>query len=310
MARLRGFGFHVPARIVDNEEMASLAGAGAEWIKQQTGIVQRRWAASGESVADLGVRAARDCLESCGVLASDIGLVLVSCGSSQQRFPGPAAPIAAALGLAGKPAIDLPIASAGTLFGLALAAELAPRYGNVLVIGAEVMSRVIGLSPVYRDTAILFGDGAGACLVSHDTGFAEIRDSILCSDGDFAGILRLDADAPLYMDGRSVIMQVARKLPRAIQQLLDRNGRNATEIDTFLLHQANGNLLTKVASTLGAEDSRFFRNLDRYGNTSSASMLIAATEWYRANGCGMQGPIVMAAFGAGLNWGALLADPC
>ena len=309
MARLRGFGFYVPARVVDNEEIGPLTGADPAWISRQTGIEQRRWAASDESVADLGVKAARDCLESCGVLASDIGFVLVYCGSGQQRFPGPAAPIAAALGLAGKPSIDLPIASAGTLFGVSLAAELAPRYGNVLVVGAEIMSRVIGLSPVYRDTAILFGDGAGACVVSQDTGFAEIRDSILCSDGDFAGILRLDVDAPLHMDGRSVIMQVSRRLPRAIQQLLDRNSRRATEIDTFLLHQANGNLITKVASTLGADDSRFFRNLEIYGNTSSASMLIAATEWYRANGSRMKGPIVMAAFGAGLNWGALLADP-
>ncbi len=96
--------------------------------------------------------------------------MLVSSGSGERRFPGPAASIAAALGLAGKPAIDLPIASAGTLFGLSLAAELVTHYGNVLVVGSEIMSRVIGLNPAHRDTAILFGDGAGACLVSAQTG--------------------------------------------------------------------------------------------------------------------------------------------
>lgn len=309
MARIRGFGSYLPARVVDNEEIGLLCGANPEWIKQQTGIEQRRWAAPEELVADMGVLAARDCLKNCGALTSEIGLVLVSCGSAERRFPGPAAGIAAALGLAGKPAIDLPLASAGTLFGIALAADLVKHHGNVLVIGTEAMSRVIGLNPAYRDTAILFGDGAGACLVSAETGFAEIRDSLVCSDGDFAEILRLDVDAPLYMDGRSVIMQVSRKLPRTIQELLDRNHRKSMEIEAFLLHQANLNLITRVAQTLRAEDSRFFRNLHKYGNTSSASLLIAASEWWQQVGGEMKGPIVMGAFGAGLNWGAILADP-
>jgi 3-oxoacyl-[acyl-carrier-protein] synthase-3 len=260
-------------------------------------------------VVDMGILAARDCLSSCGALATEIGLVLVSSGSAERRFPGPAAGIAAALGLVGKPAIDLPIASAGTLFGIALAADLVNHHGHVLVIGTEVMSRVIGLNPAYRDTAILFGDGAGACLVSANLGFAEIRDSLICSDGDFAEILRLDVDAPLYMDGRSVIMQVARKLPRTIQELLDRNHCKPAEIDSFLLHQANLNLITRVAQSLRAEDARFFRNLNRYGNTSSASLLIAATEWWRGREGKMQGPVVLGAFGAGLNWGAVLLQP-
>jgi 3-oxoacyl-[acyl-carrier-protein] synthase-3 len=258
----------------------------------------------------MGVKAARDCLANCGALATEIGLVLVSSGSAERRFPGPAAGIAAALGLAGKPAIDLPIASAGSLVGLTVASDLAGRYGNVLVVGSEAMSRVIGLNPAYKDTGILFGDGAGACLVGSEEGFAEIRDSILCSDGDFAEILRLDVDAPLFMDGRSVIMQVSRKLPRTIQELLDRNGRKATEIEIFLLHQANLNLITKVARVLGAEDARFFRNLEKYGNTSSASLLIAGAEWWQGmKGKALSGPMVMGAFGAGLNWGALLLEP-
>jgi len=309
MARIRGFGAYLPVRVVDNAEIGPMCGADPDWIKQQTGIEQRRWAAPGQMVADMGVLAARDCLANCGEVAREVGLVLVASGSSERRFPGPAASIAAALGIAGKPAVDLPVASAGTLFGLSLAADLVKHHGNVLVIGTEAMSRVIGLNPAYRDTAILFGDGAGACLVSADTGFAEIRDSLLCSDGDFAEILRLDVDAPLYMDGRSVIMQVSRKLPRTIQELLDRNGRKASEIDAFLLHQANLNLITRVASVLGAEDSRFFRNLSKYGNTSSASLLIAAAEWWQLVGAKMRGPIMLAAFGAGLNWGAMLLDP-
>jgi len=309
MARIQGFGSYLPSRVVDNAEIALLCGADPEWIRQQTGIEQRRWAAPEERVAHLGVLAARDCLARCGADVSEVGLIMVASGSAERRFPGPAATIAAALGLSGKPAIDLPIASAGTLFGLSLAADLVPHHGSVLVIGAEIMSRVIGLDQANRDTAILFGDGAGACLVSSATGFAEIRDSELCSDGEFAEILRLDVDAPLFMDGRSVIMQVSRKLPRVIQQLLERNHRQPAEIDTFLLHQANLNLITRVAKALKADDARFFRNLPKYGNTSSASLFIAAAEWWQQAGGKIAGPVVLAAFGAGLNWGAMLIEP-
>jgi 3-oxoacyl-[acyl-carrier-protein] synthase-3 len=293
---------------VDNAEIGPLCGADPAWIKSQTGIEQRHWAAPEEMVADLGVKAARDCLANCRAVATEVGMVLVASGSAERRFPGPAAAIAAALGLAGKPAIDLPMASAGSLVGLAIAADLAGRYENILVIGAEVMSRVIGLDPAHRDTAILFGDGAGACLVSAVTGFAEIRDFILCSDGDFAPILQLDVAAPLFMDGRSIILQATRKLPRVIQELLDRNHLQATEIEVYLLHQANLNLITRVAQVLGAADARMFRNLAKYGNTSSASLFIAAAEWWSGAGK-MNGPMVMAAFGAGLNWGSMLLTP-
>src|SRR5579863_6398959 len=111
MAKIRGFGSYLPARVVTNAELGPRCGAEPEWIRQQTGIEERRWAAPEEFVADLGVLAARNCLENCGATASEVGLVLVSCGSAERRFPGPAPAIAAALGIAGKPAIDLPLAS-------------------------------------------------------------------------------------------------------------------------------------------------------------------------------------------------------
>jgi len=238
-----------------------------------------------------------------------VGLVIVSSGSAEQRFPGPASTIAAAAGIAGKPAIDLPMASAASLFAIALAAQLAPRYGHVLVVASEIMSRVVRLHPANRHTAILFGDGAGACLVSHDTGFAEIVDSVLATDGDFAEALRLDFDAPLYMDGRSIILQASRKLPRVIGEVLDRNHVDASGVGAFLLHQANLNLIARVAQALGVPRERFFCNIAKYGNTSSASLLIAATEWWRECEKPWSAPIVLAAFGAGLNWGAVLARP-
>lgn len=307
MSFLRALGCHLPARIVDNAELAPIVGVDPAWLLQATGIEQRRFAAPEDTVASLGVRAAKDCLESVGMEAHEIGLILASSSSGEYRFPGPATAIGAGLGITGTPAIDLPMASAGSLFGLALADTLSRDYGNVLVVASEIMSRTVRLDPIGKDTAVLFGDGAGACVVSQEPGFAEIGGSLLQSDGDFAEALRLHLDSPLHMDGKTIILHASRKLPRVISGLLERRRVKPLDVNTFLLHQANLNLITRVARALEVPEQRFFRNIARYGNTSSASLLIAATEWWRA-APQMEGPVVMAAFGAGLNWGALLID--
>ncbi len=307
MAFLRAFGAYLPPRVVDNQEIAAACGTDVEYILRASGIEQRRFAGAEDSVASLGVRAAKNCLENAGLTARDVGMILVASGSAEHRFPGPASSIGAGLGINGVPAIDLPMASAGSLFGMALAAQLTAVYGNALVVGSEVMSRVVALHPAHRDTAILFGDGAGACVVSREAGFAEIRDALVASDGDFAAALRLDVDAPLYMDGRTIILQAARKIPRAITELLERNRVAPESVSAFLMHQANLNLIVRVAQALAVPEQRFYRNIQRYGNTSSASMLIAAAEWRAENSGALAGPIVFAAFGAGLHWGALLA---
>ena len=305
MSYLRAFGFHVPERIVENAEVAAAVGTDPAWILQASGIEQRRFAAADETVATLGVRAARNCLA--GIDPAEVGLVLAASGSAERRFPGPAAAIASAIGIPGVPAIDLPMASAGSLFGIALAAQLTGTYRNVLVVASEVMSRTICLDPACRDTAILFGDGAGACLVSAGNGTPQVIDAVLHSDGEFADALALGLDGPLHMDGRTIILQASRKLPRAIREVLDRNQRQVADVSAFLLHQANLNLLTRVAQSLQVPEQKFYRNLQRYGNTSSASLLIAAAEHRREGG--FREPTVLAAFGAGLHWGALLIGP-
>ncbi len=307
MAYLRAFGWHVPSRVVTNAEIAPLVGAEESWLLQMTGIAERRFAAPGETVAELGAMAARNCLERAGMAAREIGFILVASGSAERRFPGPASSIGSALGIAGVPAMDVPVASAGSVAAIAMASHLAGAYGNILVIGAEIMSRVVDLSPAQRDTAILFGDGAGACVVSGERGMARITDSVLHTDGDYAESLQLPLDGALEMDGRSIILHATRKLPRVILELLERNGRAAGEISAFLLHQANLNLITKVAQSLGVAAAKFYINIERFGNTSSASVLIAAAEWQERGG-DFDAPVVMAVFGAGLNWGAVLLE--
>jgi 3-oxoacyl-[acyl-carrier-protein] synthase-3 len=306
MPFLKAFGRYVPARIVDNAELAARLGCEPDWILSASGIAERRYADSSESLIDLAERAAVDCLKAAAD-ASKIGMVIVSSGSSQRRFPGPAAETAARLGLAGVPAIDVPMASAGSLFGLAMAAHFAGSVGAVLLIAAEKMSAVIERPPLDRNTAILFGDGAGACLVDPNEGMAEMVHWCLHSDGSFAENLRLEFDQPLHMDGRTVILQAGRKVPSVIRELLDSRTLPASAIDTFLMHQANQNLIVRIAQALEVAPEKFFSNISRYGNTSSASMLIAASEWSAQSGFKRDAPVVFAGFGAGFHWGALLA---
>jgi 3-oxoacyl-[acyl-carrier-protein] synthase-3 len=307
VAFLKAFGSYLPERRVSNQELGQRLECTPEWIQGACGITERRFAAEGESVVEMGVAAARDCLSRAGMQASDLGMVIVSSGSAEQRFPGPASSVAHRLGCGQIPAWDLPLASAGGLFGLALANGLAARYGTVLVVAAEKMSAISLREPLDRNVAILFGDGAGACLVSASDGFGAITGEAIHSDGSFAGDLRLNWGGALVMNGRSVILQAGRKLPAGIAEVLGRAGIGAADVEVFLVHQANKNLIDRVAQSLGVPAERFYCNIQRFGNTSSASMLIAAAEYFAAQAMTAR-PVVFAAFGAGFHWGAVLVE--
>ena len=187
-------------------------------------------------------------------------------------------------------------------FGMAMAAQMAAHFGDVLVIGAEKMSAVIHGAALDQNTAVLFGDGAGAALVSSRPGRFEVLDSVLHTDGAYRDDLALDWGSALQMKGLTVILQAARKLPSVIDEVLKRQNIAAADVRQFVMHQANQNLIARVAKGLGVDASLMFSNVAKYGNTSSASMLIAASEWEPT-----PGPVVFAGFGAGFHWGALLA---
>lgn len=307
MAFLRAFGSYLPSRTVSNREVAERLNCEEDWIGNVSGICTRRYAEPSETVVDLGVRAAEDCIAAAGADRSQVRLVLVSSGSAERRFPGPASSVAARLGLAGVPAVDIPIASAGSIFGLALAHYLAPVYGEILLVAAEKMSVAVWQEPIDRNTAILFGDGAGACWVSSVEGNAMTTAAVLHSDGNSAEDLRLEFHRSLEMNGRTIILQASRKLPRVIEEVLAAGRVSAFQIDAFLMHQANQNLIVRVAQALGVPPEKFFSTIEHFGNTSSASMLIAAAEWSRQIGFRPTAPVVFAGFGAGLHWGAVLA---
>lgn len=315
MPYIRSTAAHLPTRIIPNDEIAAQIGESAEWIEQVSGIRERRYAATGETILTQALAAAQQCLANANLTASDIGMLLLSSGSADRNVPGPAAQVAAELGMGTAPALDIAIPSAGSLWALTLANQLAPivRNGKILVVASEIMSRRVDLTPAGKNTAILFGDGAAAALIDAEAnpvqGSLKIQDALLESDGTGAEILHMTGHAEaarLHMDGGSVILRAARKLPAATQALLTRNGLTPDQVAHYVMHQANLNLITKVATTLKVPTGRFVQNIQRYGNTSSASLLIALDEFLQQP---PTGPVILSAFGAGLNWGALLATP-
>jgi len=307
MASVLGFACHLPERRVGNGELADLLGVDPAWIDQACGIQERRYAAEGESVVDLAEQAARKCLAASGLEPGDLGAIIVGTGTPQRPFPGVSASLQQRLGNAGAFAFDIHLASVGGLAGLGIACDLCPRLGPTLVVAAEIMSRPVRSHPA-RETTILFGDGAGACLVHPGPGPLAVVDWRMGSDGAFAEDLSMAWDGPLAMKGRTVILQAVRKLQGTVRASCAAAGWDLAAVDLFLFHQANLNLLLQVAKGLGLAEAQVFTNIGRLGNTSAASVLIAAAE---AQDQGLLGPgrrIAMAGFGAGFTWGSLLLE--
>lgn len=306
MAAVLGFGACLPERAVGNSELAGLLGVEPNWILEACGIHERRWA-DAQSVVDLAEGAAREALAAAGMEATALGGLIVGTGTPERQFPGVSADLQARLRCPGIPAFDVHLASSGGLVALCLAAQLCGSLGPVLVVGAERMSEVVRRD-LAKETAILFGDGAGAAVVSAGPGPLEILDVRWAGDGSFAADLALDFGAALHLNGRAVIMQANRKLTGVVQELLQGRGLAAGDVDLFLFHQANLNLLRQVAKTLGIDPARVPISLDRFGNTSAASVLIAGAEAWREGRFQPGGRAILAAFGAGFSWGGLLLE--
>lgn len=306
MASILGFGRFLPEGVLASEALETEFGTGPGWVVGACGIRERRVAGPGETVEELARRASLDCLEKTGFAASDLGGIVVGTGTPSRQFPGVSADLQRELGVAGIPAFDIHLASVGGLFALAAAVDLCPRYGPILVVGAECMTAVMAREPRVKETAILFGDGAGACIVSPERGPLEILDIRIASDASFSEALRMDFSGTLQMDGRTVILQANRKLQSAVADMAAKNGIPLAEVGLFLFHQANLNLLKQVGRALHIPEDKVFINLDRVGNTSAASLLIAASEAWDGGRFKVGETAFMAAFGAGLSWGAAL----
>jgi 3-oxoacyl-[acyl-carrier-protein] synthase-3 len=308
MASLAGFGHSLPEGVLTNQSLAAEFSVTAEWIVSVCGIQTRRMVAAEETVCDLAERASQACLHDACITADKLGAIIACTGTPHRQFPGVSAEVQKRLNAPGIPAFDLHLASISGLFGVALANKMCEQWGPTLVVAAETMTRALAVGPRAKETAILFGDGAGACLVTPGDAPLAIRDISIASDATFSEALRMDFGSTLQMDGRTIIMHAVRKLARAVAELLEKNSLGVDQIGLFLFHQANLRLLERLMKELKIEASQCFVNIEKYGNTSSASWLIAASEAKAAGLLRSGMKVVIAAFGAGLSWGAALVD--
>ena len=302
-AALASVAMAVPERVVTNATVAEGAGVTEQWIVHRTGVHERRHVSEGERLQDLATTAGRAALEEAGVAAEDVDLVLVATVAADAILPNAAPLVARELGATRAGAMDVGAACTGFLSALALAAAQVEggRSENVLVIGAEALSRFV--DPTDRGTAALFADGAGAALVAPSNGTARIADIVLHSDASYS--IRASHDEQIVrMQGHDTFKAAVQRMSEASIEATQRAGVDLDEIDLFVYHQANARILTAVGEKLGLDSERVINCIDRYGNTSSATLPIALAD---ARERGMLEPgmnVLLAAFGAGFTWGA------
>ncbi len=323
-SRITGLGMHVPERVVTNAALEALMDTSDEWILERTGIRERRFVEPGTGAADLALEASRGALADAGREPADVDLIVFATITRELAFPGSGPLLQQKLGIPEVGALDVHNACTGFVYGLAMAdaAVSAGRCRCVLVVGAEVQSTGLDLTTRGRDMAVLFGDGAGAVVVEPATG--DGRGTLawaLHSQGAYARDLMSEVPTSLVpgritgemvaagrhfpvMNGRQVFKHAATRFPEVIHEVLAKCGHTLDEVRLIVPHQANQRIGDAVAQRLGVAPEKVFQNIQRYGNTTAASIPIALTE---ARDQGLFGPgdlLVLAAFGSGFTWAA------
>jgi 3-oxoacyl-[acyl-carrier-protein] synthase III len=307
-AGVAGLGVAVPEGAVPNADIAANIGVDAAWIERRTGIRSRRHAAPGARLTDLAAAAARNALAAAGTEASAVDVVLVATLSADELTPNAAPQVAEAIGAHGAGAMDIGAACTGFISGVAAGAGLieSGRADRVLIVGAEIMSR--HLDHRDRKTAMLFGDGAGAVVLTADAD-GGIGPVVLRSDGAAAAFIRADrATGLVRMDGHETFKRATAALIGATREVLARSGLTTDDVDLFVYHQANGRITSAVAEALDVTDGRVLDVIADIGNTSAASIPLALAE---ARQLGLLHPgarIVLGAVGAGFTWGAAVLE--
>ena len=316
-SQVAGCGGYLPERVVTNDELASRLDTSDAWIRQRTGIGERRIAAPGELTSDLAVAAARRALERAGMSGSDLDLIVLATATPDQTFPSTAVKVQAQLGMKRGAAFDVQAVCSGFIFALAVA-DNAMRLGQArtaLVIGAETFSRILDWQD--RGTCVLFGDGAGAVVLNAMPGEATrpgargVLSTHLHSDGRQHDILYVDGGPSstgtaglLRMEGREVFRQAIQHLTEAVDEALAANGLRPADIDWLVPHQANTRIIDAVGRKLGLPAAKTVLTIERHANTSAASIPLALDEAV-ADGRIRPGHLVlMEALGGGLTWGA------
>lgn len=322
--KILGSGFSTGSKLVRNEDLAEI-GYDSDWIIQRTGIRERHHVSEGEATSDMAIRAAESCLKKAGVSASEVDLIIVATITPDHLTPSTACLVQAHLGCTAS-ALDINAACSGFIYGLVMASQFVKTgcSSKALVIGAETLTNV--MNPGDKKTYPLFGDGAGAVLVASDSNPDEesvsgILAYRLASEGKLGNALIIPGGGSrkpysqevldnnehyLSMDGRAVFKWAVRMIPDIVGEMLFRASMSLEEIDLFIPHQANIRIIDAAVECLGIDREKVFVNLDRYGNTSAASIPISIAEAAEQGRIQPGSNVLMVGFGAGLTWGSCL----
>jgi 3-oxoacyl-[acyl-carrier-protein] synthase III len=322
-AVITGWGMYAPSRVMTNDDLTKLVDTSDEWIVSRTGIRERRIAADDETTTSLSVNAARDALAVAGVDPAQVELVIVATCSPDYPLPATSVTVATALGATHAAGFDLQAACSGFLYGLATGSSFirSGMYRNVLVIGVEVLSRFINWSD--RNTCVLFGDGAGAVFLEASDQPGGLLGFNLYSDGTgYEAIIvpaggsacpaspstNADGKHFIHMLGREVYKYATRQLAESGAAALRDAGLTVDEVDQFVFHQANLRIIESVQKQMSIPDEKIFVNIEKYGNTSAASVPMALVEALAAGRIKPGDKILMVAFGAGYTAGAAVVE--
>lgn len=314
-----GWGKYAPERVLTNADLERIVDTSDEWIVSRTGIRERRVVSEGETTSHLAIEASRQALELAGVRARDLGLIIVATSSPDYLTPPISSQVQHALGAKDVGAFTLVAGCPGFVYGLATAQQFiaSGACDTILVVGVEIISRFIDYTD--RSTCVLFGDGAGAVVLQVSDQPSGVLSFVLGSDGSGAQHLILPGGgttAPpthetieaglqfLRMDGKQVFRFATRILGKALKQAIQQAGLTTDDIDLFIPHQANRRIIESAARYVGLPEEKVFINIDRYGNTSAASIPIALTEAIEQGRARAGDTLAFVAFGAGLTWAA------
>ena len=322
-AHITGWGMFVPEKILTNDDLSKMVDTNDEWIRSRTGIRERRIANEEQSSASLATEAAIRALDVANLKPTELDLIIVSSSSPEHIFPSTASLVQDRIGATKAGAFDLSAACTGFIYALDMGAQ-AIRSGsvrNVLVVGTETLSRFVDWTD--RNTCILFGDGSGAFVLQADEKPGGVLSSVLHSDGSGGDLLTLPAGGSRFpattatvqdglhfiqMDGKGVFRFATRVMARATKEALEKAGLGLEDLDLVVPHQANMRIIDAAARGLKLPMEKFMVNLDRYGNTSTASIPIATVEAFEGGRLKAGDTVVFVGFGAGLTWGALAAE--
>lgn len=330
-AIITGVGHYVPERVVTNHDLAKVMDTNDEWIQERTGIVERRHIEPGSKISstDLGVKAAENALKDAGLTAQDIDFILFATLSPDYYFPGNGVLVQKALGCKTIGAMDIRNQCSGFVYALSTADAFikAGKYKNILVIGAEVHSFGLDMSDDGRGVSVIFGDGAGAVIVSATEEDRGIISTNMHSEGEYAEELAVTfpgtklgwsdllfeenhgiTKKELYphMNGNYVFKHAVTRFPESIVEALTEANLKPEDVDLFVPHQANLRISQFVQRQLGFADDKVFNNIQKYGNTTAASIPIALSEAKAAGKIKKGDTVLMTAFGAGFTWGSVL----